>query len=74
MKANFGIYLRRLKTNIEHLQEAVEKKDEREIAHRFTKMIKQACGKCHSRYTGREIPVLKEYLAIEPPPEEKKEK
>jgi hypothetical protein len=66
LKANFGIYLRRLKTNIENLQEAVDKKDERDIAHRFTKMIKQACVKCHSRYAGREIPVLKEYLAIEP--------
>ena len=76
LKANFGIYLRRLKTNIENLQEAVDKKDERDIAHRFTKMIKQACVKCHSRYAGREIPVLKEYLAIEPAPlpKEKKEK
>jgi len=76
LKANFGIYLRRLKTNIEHLQEAVDRKDERDIAHHYTKMIKHACVKCHSKYAGREIPVLKEYLSIEPAPlpKEKKEK
>jgi hypothetical protein len=68
LKSNFGIYLRRLKANIEHLQEAVERIDERDIAHHYTKMIKQACVKCHSKYAGREIPVLKEYLSIEPAP------
>ncbi len=71
LKANFGIYLRRLTANIEHLQKAVELKDERDIAHHYTKMIKHACVKCHSRYAGREIPVLKEYLSIEPSEEEK---
>jgi len=76
LKANFGIYLRRLKSNIERLQAAAEKKDEREIAHYYTKMIKQACAKCHSRFAGREIPVIKQYLSIEPPEEkiEKEEK
>ncbi|MHC4183410.1 MAG: tetratricopeptide repeat protein [Planctomycetota bacterium] len=76
LKANFNIYLRRLTANIGHLQEAVERKDERDIACRYTKMIKQACVKCHSKYAGREIPVLRQYLSIEPEPlpEEKSEK
>jgi hypothetical protein len=79
LKSNFGIYLRRLKVNVEHLQKAVDIKDERDIAHHYTRMIKHACVKCHSRYAGREIPVLKEYLSIEPEPlpkekSEKKEK
>lgn len=74
LKANFGIYFRKLTTNIEHLQEAVEKKNERDIAHHYTIKIKQACVQCHSKYAGREIPILKEYLSIEPVPEEKSEK
>ena len=73
LKSNFGIYRRRLASNVKHLQEAAERKNEKDVVHSFVKMIKHACVKCHARYAGREIPVLKEYLAIEPPKEEKKE-
>ncbi|MGR3293183.1 MAG: hypothetical protein ACUZ9M_04100 [Candidatus Scalindua sp.] len=66
LKANFGIYRRRLAANIKHLQDAAERKDEKEVTPFFVKTIKYACVKCHSKYAGREIPVLKEYLAIEP--------
>ncbi|MDR4499218.1 MAG: hypothetical protein MRK02_15070 [Candidatus Scalindua sp.] len=74
LKANFGIYLRRLKNNIEHLQIAAKKKDEKEVAHYFTKMIKNACVNCHSRYAGRDIPVLKQYLTLEQPEEKSESK
>ncbi|MFQ5686728.1 MAG: hypothetical protein ACE5GV_08720 [Candidatus Scalindua sp.] len=55
------------------MQYEAERKDGKEVTHFIVKTIKQACVKCHSRYAGKEIPVLNQYLAIEPPEEEKKE-